>query len=199
MAAPQMVEVMVGGVAAPVVVGHRRLLPAAIIRVVRRDASSGEVVVDLAVPAGAVVTQVNARGHGRCTGAHEHRRHRHRTGLGGEPASSSTELVIDFGGLRTVSSLEVPGRGGHLEGHAVGRHEVRRHGGAHRHGRWVDFQELQTERPARQVDGALSPAAGRRRQGTTTTHRGRPRADRRRDASLAAARPARPASPRRST
>jgi hypothetical protein len=169
MAAPQMidvggdvfadvVEVMVGGVAAPVIIGTVGFyLPPIIISFVATP-SSGEVVVDLAVPVGAVVTQVNATVTADAPG---------RTNIGGtatvrasagEPTSSSTELVVDFGGLRTVSSLQVPGTaavskvtpwvGTKFDGDVdlIGT------------GGWVDFQELQTERLLVTVSQAVSPA-----------------------------------------
>src|SRR5262245_63480516 len=101
------VDVMVGDVLAPVIVGTvGYYLPPIIVSFVATP-SSGEAVVELAAPVGAVVTQVNATITADAPG---------RTNIGGiatvrasagEPTSASTELVVDFGGLRPVASLEV--------------------------------------------------------------------------------------------
>ena len=151
------VEVMVGGVAAPVVItGVGIYLPPIMISLAATP-SSGEVVVDLAVPLGAVVTQVNATVTADAPG---------RTNIGGiatvrasagEPASSSTELVVDFGTLRTVSSIEVPGTatvstitpwiGTKFDGVVT----IVASG-------WVDFQEVQTERLLVNLSSSVSPA-----------------------------------------
>ena len=153
------VEVMIGGFGAPIIVGTVGIyLPPIVISPVSTP-SSGEVVVDLAVPTGAVVTQVNATitadapGHTNIGGIATVR------ASSGEPTSSSDEIVIDFGGLRTVASLRLPGSvsidditpwvGTKFEGN------VTRIGT----GSWVDFRELQTERLLVNVDDPISPAA----------------------------------------
>ena len=152
------VEVMVGGIAAPVVItGVGIYLPPIMISV-GATPSSGEVVVDLAVPVGAVVTQVNATVTADAPG---------RTNIGGiatvrasagDPTSASTELVVDFGTLRTASSIDVPGTaavskvmpwiGTKFDGTVtlIGT------------GGWVDFQELQTERLLVKMSSSVSPA-----------------------------------------
>lgn len=139
----------------------REILPS----ISRSDAvaSSGSVTMTLSVPLGAVLTQVVAHLEAGAPGT---------TAIGGiaavrasagSPEAPTSEAVIDFGAMRTVSALSAPVSissitpwvGTRFDGAVTLVHDLIRPGGDD----VVTFTELQTERLLVGLDGNISPAA----------------------------------------
>lgn len=121
------------------------------------ETSNSTVAVDLAIPAGAVVTRAVVRVRAEAPG---------QTPIGGiatvraaagDPGFASSQLVVDFGTLRTVSSVQVPDSTGVSS--VMPWVGTTFDGGRFFEGgqSWVDFTELQTERLLVSLTSALSP------------------------------------------